>query len=210
MRLPTALLLAAVAASPAVLPVRAQAQAVPQIEPRSDAAVTYRLTGQGVPEGTQLRVEWLAAERVLRTAPPGLPGYVLFNRKAGTARMVMEQARMVMDLPVSPETLRGMGMASSPTARFTRGGTERIAGLTCTVWTMQDGQTTGSGCITEDGVMLRGEGQSNGRKGSLEALEVSRAAADPARFRVPAGFQAMQIPNLPGVPGLPGAAPKRN
>lgn len=199
---------AALAQTGAQTGAQAGTQAAPRLEPTADAAVTYRVSGGNVPEGTQIRAEWLAGERVLRANPPGLPGYVLFDRRNGTAKMVVEQARMVMDMPVSPETLRGMGMETGPSTRFTRGGTDRVAGLPCTVWSIQDGQNKGSGCITEDGLLLRGEGTSQGRSGRIEAIEVSRAPADPSRFRIPAGFQGMQLqlpPGLGNIPGLSGA-----
>jgi hypothetical protein len=54
--------------------------------------------------------------------------------------------------------------------------------------------------------MLRAEGTSQGRSGGMEATRVDFAAQDPARFRRPAGYQTMQMPQ--GVPGgMPGGLP---
>ena len=50
-------------------------------------------------------------------------------------------------------------------------------------------------------MLLRAEGQVQGRQGGIEATSVTYARQDPDRFRIPAGYQTLQLPQgLP--PGL--------
>ena len=93
-------------------------------------------------------------------------------------------------------------------ARFTRGGVEKIAGLDCTVWRYQSASAQGEACITNDGVMLRGNGAAQGAgQGRIEATRVVYQPQDASLFRRPQGYQTMQMPQgVPqGMPGMQGA-----
>ena len=60
--------------------------------------------------------------------------------------------------------------------------------------------------------MLRAEGAHQGRRGGMEATQVSFGAQDPARFQRPQGYQTMRMPQgmPPGlIPGLGGGQPTR-
>jgi hypothetical protein len=82
-----------------------------------------------------------------------------------------------------------------------------VAGLPCTLWRVQDGNSQGRSCITADGVMLRAEGSHQGQSGGMEATQVSFAPQDAARFQRPQGFQALQ--GMPGMPPGAGRPPGR-
>jgi hypothetical protein len=184
--LPVALLLAA---TPAV------AQDRPPLTPTRDVAVTYRVTGSGAPQGVPpVVVAWNAAGGLMRSEMPGM-GWMVADLRAGRAFMVMEPMRAIMDIPPGQV---GQALSYSDKASFRREGTATVAGLTCTIWFVQDGSTQGRSCITAEGVMLRAEGTHQGQSGGMEAVQVSFGPQDPARFQRPQGYQSMQ-----GMPGMP-------
>ncbi|MFT8243662.1 hypothetical protein [Roseomonas sp. BN140053] len=193
---------------PALLasPLAALAQDRPLLEPQRDVAVTYRLLGEGAPS-QQIGWSWLAAERILRSDMPDGSGYALNDRNTGSLRVVMEARRTVVTMPRN--ALPTPGMQASPTARFTQAGTATVAGQPCTNWRIQDQGTAVVSCFTADGVLLRTEGANNGRTAGLEAVSVSYAAQDAARFHAPAGYRAVSLPEgaRPGGPGPGGTAP---
>jgi hypothetical protein len=179
----------------------ALAQDRPSLTPSRDVVVTYRLQADaqaGAPPS--MTVSWQAATATMRTDMPGGMGWMVADTRNGRAFLVMEQMRAVMDIPA------GQAMAASiasAEARFRREGTATVAGLRCTVWSIQDREGEGRSCITEDGVMLRAEGSRQGRRGGMEATQVTFGPQDPARFQRPQGFQTMRLPQ--GIP--PGLMP---
>ncbi|MCR0980838.1 hypothetical protein [Roseomonas populi] len=202
MSLPRLVVLAALALP--ALPASAQT-APPATLPTRDVAVTYRALGAGAPPGP-LRMAWSVAEGRQRVEPPGAPGWILLDRKAGTGLMVIDQQRMLMPMP--PDMVRVITQPVPEGVRFERRGTATIAGLTCTEWAASGPQGQGVACLTEDGVTLRATGQGpNGQQGGMEATEVRYGAQDPARFQVPQGYQTMQ--GAPGAPAAPGTQPPR-
>ena len=187
------------AAMIAALPLAAQAQERPQIYPTRDVAVTYAVSGQG--QGAELTMQWLAAQKLLRMNMPGGMGYMVADHQNQRGFMVMEAMRTIMDVPMQQAAGIQREMEN---ARFTRGGTEKIAGTDCTVWRYEGQTQSGEACITADGVMLRAQGTAQGQQGRMEAVRVAYGPQDPAQFRRPEGYQSMQVPQ-----GMPGAAPPR-
>lgn len=186
------------------LPVAAQAQDRPQIFPTRDVAVTYTVSGQG--QGAEMTMQWLAERKLMRMNMPGGMGYMVADHQNQRGFMVMEQMRAVMDVPMQ----QAAGMQRDiENARFTRGGTEKIAGTDCTVWRYQGESQSGEACITADGVMLRAQGTAQGQQGRMEAVRVAYGAQDPAQFRRPEGFQTMPMPQgMPAAPGPRQATPR--
>jgi len=187
------------AAAIAVLPIAAQAQERPQIFPTRDVAVTYAVSGQG--QGAEMTMQWLAAQKLMRMNMPGGMGYMVADHQNQRGFMVMEAMRAIMDVPM--QQAAGM-QRDMENARFTRGGTEKIAGTDCTVWRYQGQAQSGEACITADGVMLRAQGTAQGQQGRMEAVRVAYGPQDPAQFRRPEGYQSMQVPQ-----GVPGAMPRQ-
>lgn len=182
---------------------------IPALEPTRDVAVTYRMEGDG--ERGEMQMSWLAAERRLRIDVPERPAmggggnYMIVDRGEGRALMVMERQRVVMEMPLGPEA-QAM-LEPSANARFTREGTDSVAGHACTIWSYEDGPDNGRACVTDDGVMLRAIGSrrggpGNGGEGRIEATQVAYGAQDPARFRPPTDYRTMRMPLQP--PASPG------
>jgi hypothetical protein len=172
----------------------APAEDRPVLYPTRDVAVTFHATS-GAQQGVDLHVAWLAAEQKLRVEPPNLPGWGVLDVKANRLTMVHDGTRSVMEF--NADALPGgLTIPTVPpeTAHFTRAGTARIAGLTCTVWRYEDGKNQGETCLTADGVMLRGSGKSGGKSGAIEATKVSFGRQDPARFRPPMDYHGLQLP----------------
>ncbi|MCK8783371.1 DUF4412 domain-containing protein [Roseomonas sp. NAR14] len=193
-------------AAPALAPA-ARAQERPPLTPTRDVAVTYRVVGQipGQPAGAgqgprEMRMSWLTAAGKLRieTGGAGAPsGYMLVDRRNNRALMVVDQQRMVMELPqqqVNGQVIR-FG-EPNPNARFTRGGNETIAGQGCTNWSFQDNEGTGRACITADGVVLRASGARQGSEGQIEAVQVAYGPQDPSRFEPPSGYQVLNMSEM--------------
>ena len=87
--------------------------------------------------------------------------------------------------------------------KFTRKGTDTVAGLRCTVWGIQGQHGSGTGCITDDGVVLRADSSDGGNgRFRMTAKSVSYGRLDDKLFQPPAGYQQMQIPGTP--PGVRG------
>ena len=192
--------LAAVMAIALSLP--AQAQEAPRLFPSRDVAVTYRVSGAGPMQ--EVTMAWAAAARLMRIELPGM-GYTIADFAGQKGFMVMQMPQpMVMDIPMAQAAAH---MRALETARFTRLGADRVAGIACTNWRHESSQGSGTGCFTDDGVLLRSQGAAQGMQGGLEALNVTYGAQDVARFQRPAGAPSMQMPG--GVlPGSPPAAKK--
>lgn len=195
---PACLIVLTLAVAPPAL-----AQERPQLLPTRDVSVTYRVTGARAQGGMpQMTLSWLAARQAMRMDMGGM-GWLVADHRAQRGFMVMEQMRMVMDVPME------QALALPTRASFRRTGQDRVAGLPCTVWNFQDGADRGTACVTADGVTLRAQGTSGGESGSMEATRVTYAAQDPARFQRPQGYQALQMPQgmppgmLQGIPGMP-------
>ncbi len=171
----------------------ALAQDRPALYPTRDVAVTYRITGAQARQAgpmQSLTIAWLAAAQTMRMDMAGM-GYMIADHRNQRGFMVVEQARMIMDVPLQ-QALQQYGPTESATYRRT--GTDTVAGIACTVWSFEDRGNNGTACVTNEGVMLRAQGGSQGQSGGMEATQVAFGAQDPARFARPQGYQSMQVP----------------
>jgi hypothetical protein len=166
----------------------AGAQDRPNMIPTRDVAIIYRATAEGGVPPVEVWMSWLSARRLLRTDTPGV-AWSVADHANGTGFIVMEEARRVMDMP--PVVIRHQ-LGPTPEARFTREGTDRVAGHGCTTWRYEDTGSEGRVCLTADGVMLRTRGTMSGITGGMEAIRVTYAAQDAARFELPEGYQHIQ------------------
>ena len=167
------------------------AAAQPRLVPTGDVDVVYRLSGSaadqipgGAPDGVRLR--WDAANQRLRAEPVGRPVYVITDLGRRVADFVFTAQNTVLEMPLrggDPQTL-----LAGADVRFTRRGSGRVLGLDCTEWTAQSRKLDATGCVTADGVVLRADGIFDGRRGSFQALSLTRGAAAPDEFRPPDGF----------------------
>ncbi len=167
------------------------AVAQPRLVPSGDVEVVYRVAGAaadqipgGAPDG--VRLQWDAAGERLRAEPLGRQVYAITDLARHVADIVFPAQTSFLELPLragDPQTL-----LAGADVRFTRRGTARVLGMACTEWDVQSRKVSGTGCVTADGIVLRAEGQFDGRPGSLQAVSLSRAALPPDRFAPPDGF----------------------
>jgi hypothetical protein len=170
-----------------LLALPAAAQDRPMLTPQRDVMVTYRVAAEG--QTGEMRMAWLAGPGLLRMDMPGGQGWIVVNLRDSSGFLVMEPTRAIMPLP--PGASAHERLSASPTARFTREREDRVAGLPCTVWQVEERDEAGRLCITGEGVVLRADGTRRNGQGRMEATAVSFAAQDPARFRRPEGFREM-------------------
>jgi len=189
----------------AALPALAQPA---HMQPTRDVSVTYRMNVPTPPGGAavapqEMRRAISVTDAKQRIDPPGGMGWMLIDRKANTAVMVMDAQRATMAMP--PATVAAMTQGAPPGSTFTRKGTATVAGVACTEWDVTAGQGRGVSCITEDGVLLRAmTTPPNGTPTTvMEATQVTYGAVDASRLSIPSGYSPMAMP------GGAGAAPAR-
>lgn len=187
-----ALLLALACAAPAA------AQEPPRV-PTRDYAATYALSGVGAeaPKTVQISFSSAAKRQRIDMAEAGQTVSMIMEM-AGQRMWVLEHdSRMAMELT------RGAGSDApiSPIdedATLTRVGNDRVAGLACTVYrVVRQGKPEGTACVTEHGILLRGEFDDDGERTRMEATRVSLERQPAERFQVPPGYQTMQMPAMP-------------
>ncbi|HYF07542.1 MAG TPA: DUF4412 domain-containing protein [Acetobacteraceae bacterium] len=191
MRRTAPLIAAALLATPAL------AQDRPPLFPTRDVAVTYRMAG-GPAQGQEMSMSWLAAGRMMRVDLPGGMGFMVADQQNQRGFMVMEAQRMIMDVPMAQAAGH---MRALENARFTRGGSDTVAGTPCTVWRYEGQGQSGTACVTADGVLLRSQTNAGGQNVTMEAVRVAYGPQDPARYQRPQGYQSMQMPQ--GMPQAP-------
>jgi hypothetical protein len=172
----------------------AQAQDRPPAMPTRDAQVRY----QSEDPHNSGSVAWLAAEGRMRIQTEAQRGIMLVDTRGGGAVVVVEAEREFHDLGRVATVLAAPYQPAGPRQRLRREGTDRVAGQACTVWRIDppagEEDEVKRACITGDGVPLRlvvGEGSDAGTE--YVATEVSYAAQDRARFRVPQGYRPLNL-----------------
>lgn len=191
------LLTTAAIATTLTLPALAQPA---NLRPTRDVTVTYRMSGMAGAPPQETRMAFSASTGKQRVDPPGNTGWILIDRQAQSAVMVMDAQRMVISMP--PATVAAMNQEAPAGATFTRKGRATVAGTACTEWEVTIGQARGTNCMTDDGVMLRSVSTGpNGASVTMEATQVTYGPIDPARLSVPAGYTRQQMPT--GAPGAP-------
>jgi hypothetical protein len=196
---------AALALLAGVAPGLAAADEHPPLAAARDATVLYRAQGPRDQAATSVCVHVSGGK--LRVEPASLPGYVIVDRGADRVLMVMRQPHVYFETPARSDLVRDF--LPSERMRFARKGSERVAGLSCTVWDVRAPEgRTGSVCVTADGIVLRGQGHDpQYGSGSVEAVSVTYAPQPASLFQPPAGYLKMDIPRPP--PALAGARPAR-
>ncbi len=178
----------------------------PPFVPTRDVSVTYQVEADGMPGGMgpqDVKVFYSTAAARARIERAEGPGYLIVDRAAGRATMVMEPLQSYFEIPFNDRT--GAGLLLDDRMRFTRGGTDHVVGLACTMWDVVSDKTTARLCITEDGVILSGNGRDSQRgAGRMTATAVRYAALPASLFTPPAGFHHIELPA-----GAGAASPRR-
>jgi hypothetical protein len=163
------------------------------MRPTRDVTITYRMSGLAGTPPQETRMAFSASTGKQRVDPPGGAGWILIDRRANSAVMVLDAQRMAMTLP--PAAVAAMNQDAPAGATFTRKGTATVAGTACTEWEIAIGQMRGTNCMTDDGVMLRTASTApDGTAVTMEATQVTYGVIDPARLAVPAGYTTQQMP----------------
>jgi hypothetical protein len=193
----SALLAAAVLA----LALPAAAQEHPQYRPTRDVAVEYSIEGRTHNGGPKsIKAAYMASGDRLRVEA-GHAGYWIIDRPKGRMFMIIAAQKTYMELPFNPGKERDFMLSDK--MKFTRAGSDTVAGLPCTIWQIQADKHSGTACITADGVMLRGETQLQpGNSVKIVAASVDYGPQPEGMFAPPADYNRLQMPRLP-----PGMAP---
>lgn len=169
----------------------ALAAARPRLVPVRDVAVDYALRPESGPE-MDVRVLIQAGGQRLRITSDTLPATLLVDRQTETASFLVPMLRAYSDLNIARYDLQGTVLRD---ADFTRAGRGNVAGLACTVWRARSQTGSAEACITDDGVILEGEANSDrrGKLGAVRARRVVFAPASPQDFAIPPGFQQSPV-----------------
>lgn len=165
----------------------------PRMQPSRDVVVVYRVEGEAanlVPGGLPgtVKLSWDAAGRRLRAEAEGRNQVALLDLRQHAGQVIDTTLRVVLPLRLRAQDLQALSLEG---ARLVLRGQDTVAGLACTVYRVETGRAPGSACLTADGVMLRGEGEVQGRPGRLTAVSVSYGPLPPGLFVAPAGYMAL-------------------
>jgi hypothetical protein len=161
------------------------ALAPPRLVPTHDVTIDY-LVHPGTGRDQSVRVSIEAGGGRLRIVGEDLPVNVLVDRQAGLAHVLVPLLRAYTSLSITrydPErtVLRH--------ASFSRAGSERLAGGPCTDWLATSASGSASACITDGGVILKGEVTNrHGRVASLMATAVDYAPLPAWTWSLPGDY----------------------
>ena len=176
----------------------------PRVLPQHDVSVAYTVSGaaataipsvmanQPGPPGA-IRLSWDAAGQRLRAEAEGRGQVALVDLPGHRTTVLDDSLHAALVLPMRETDVQALTMAN---ARFIRRGRETVAGEACTDYAVTARRSAGSVCLTDDGIPLRGEGDVDGKHGAFIATSVVRAAADPAQFTVPPGYNRLEMPRF--------------
>lgn len=141
-------------------------------------------------------VAWLPAEGRIRTegGPAGQRVAHLIDTRSGEVTAVMDAARAYEDLGPMAAVMLGSLLSVPESAAVRAEGTDKVAGLDCTVWRIDPGKGATDEavkrlCMTSDGVPLRlVEGEGAEAEILYVATRVDLGPQDPRRFHRPEGY----------------------
>jgi hypothetical protein len=184
-----------------LLATQAAAQDRPATMPTTDVTIDYTLdvANAGAPVPKQVRAYIKAGGSRARFEAPGMPGYLVVDRTHAKMFVVFPAQRAVMTLPF--DRARMALFTPDEHTSFARQGTDTVAGQDCTVWNiLRDGHGA-TGCISADGLILRGSSADpSGPSGQLLATTVAYGKLGEILFEPPPGFNQMNLQHL-AIPG---------
>ena len=179
----------------AVAPASAQ-PAHPPFMPTRDVRVSYEVKPDAAPSAQRITVSFSGGGRLMRIDAPAGQGATILDRDRRLMTVVINSARVYMELP-EREELRSPFLLDS-SMRFAAGPADRVAGLACRRWTITGPSGNSVACVTEDGVVLSDAGaDSQGARGQLVAQQVSYGPLDASLFRPPADYSRVAHPEGP-------------
>jgi hypothetical protein len=180
----------------------------PVVAPTKDVTVEYTYDVKGGDGSHARHAKMYIAAGGKRARMEGIEGgSIIYDRANGHMFMVMEQRRTYMELPMDATRAGVFGLLENK--KFTRKGTDSVAGMRCTLWEISDEKGSGTGCFTDDGVVLRGWSDGSERRMVMTATSVTFGPLAEGLFEPPAGYQKMQMPGMPPGAGRPGMPPRQ-
>ncbi|MCK0207024.1 hypothetical protein MWN33_03150 [Starkeya koreensis] len=165
-------------------------------EPLPLPAVDYRVRAKA-PQGSQIDVAHHEGRLRMDVSNEVLLGTMTGLVDLGQSEVVFIVAVPGMDT-IAVRTTLPTGYSFADAAREgTRAGADKVAGEPCDLWqvAVKAGQGPLESCITSDGIVLRSTAVVDGKPTVIfEALELERAAQDPARFALPKGVKVNKLP----------------
>lgn len=129
----------------------------------------------------------------------GMKGFMLMERNAKTAIMVMEPSpgmKMAMEIDLNQASAANSGPMDMWNMKGMRVGTDRILGESCDWWQTEHEGKSSKACVTPDGIPLKAvDAKTN--EAMWEVVRLERRTQDAALFVVPADAQRMQMPTMP-------------
>ena len=169
----------------------------PPFMPTRDVRVAYQVKPDAAPSAQRITVSFSGGGRLMRIDAPGGQGATILDRDRRLMTVVINSARVYMELPERDE-LRSPFLLD-PSMRFAAGARDQVAGLACRRWTITGTAGNSVACVTADGVVLSDEGaDSQGARGHLVAEQVSYAPLDASLFRPPSDYSRVAHPEGPG------------
>jgi hypothetical protein len=164
------------------------AVSAPRLVPVRDVTIDYVVHAEGArPQAVHVSIE--AGGARLRIAGQDLPLSILVDRPASLAHVLVPLLRAYTTLDIARYDPERTVLHH---AVFTRGRTEHLAGGRCTDWRAASPSGTASACITDGGVILKGEYMNRqGAGGAVLATSVDYAPLPQWTWSLPAGFHDM-------------------
>lgn len=162
--------------------------------PDRDVTVDYTLSGpERGPIDIAVGIE--AGGIRLRVTSPALPMALVLDRAQGRGLVMLPMLKLYSTVGLGGFGLDGPAIKR---LRFERQGQDRVAGHTCTRWTVTAPGGQGHACLTPDGVILAGDSTDHhGTTHSLIATALRYEPLPPALFQLPEGFHQGASLNLP-------------
>ena len=160
------------------------AQNAPLTFPTKDVSVVYKTHN-----GPAVQMSWLVTEQRVRIVVTGSPGAMLMDVRGRKGFILVDDQKAAMEMPQSDVPVPTGQIPEG--AKVTKGRTETVAGISCSVWLVEYQGVRSRSCVTSDGVMLRA-GPDSGPAG-LEATKVIYGPLDAALFHVPDGYEVIPM-----------------
>lgn len=164
---------------------------------RAEATITEPDSGQTMPivivrSGQKVRMEM--------NGPQGAM-VVVHNPEASQTFSLVNTGGRQMALQMNSDDVTDPNQDWTGEAGTTFVGPCTVGGESGGEWSRVEGETTSTGCVTQDGIILRAT--TNGQT-TWETTSISRGPQDAALFTLPAGVQVMDLNNLGGNFKIPG------
>lgn len=180
----------------AATPLHAQPAGHPPYMPTRDVSVVYDVQPEGAPAAQRITVSFSGGGQLMRVDSPGGQGETILNRDKRLMTIVVNNAKVYMDVPERQELRSPFLLDAS--MNFIPAGNGRIAGFDCSRWTISAPTGNATACVTADGVVLSEEGaDSQGARGRLMAQSVTYAPIPASMFQPPAGYSRVAHPEGP-------------